>query len=364
MILGVTSDTDGTFTLPLQNATTTITVDWGDASSDVITTYNQAELTHTYASTSTNYDITISGQFGGIKTDNSGDKLLIKEIKNWGTTVLSSMYYAFAGATNLTITATDYPDVSAVASFQQAFISCSSITVIDMSNWDCTSATTFASCFQSCTSLTTFTKPTSTPLVNSFDSMFYVCTSLTAIDLSGLITANVTSMYLFARQCSSATSINLTGGVYTGITNWGESFFQCSSLVTLDMTNMVTSATTRLDYMFQNCTSLTTITSTGWVTTGVTNVINHMYNCPSLTSYGIDSWNIEAIANWTFFAGLCTLPTALYDATLIAWDAQNPIDSKSVTFGSSKYTGGGTAATARANLISTDLWSITDGGIA
>ena len=54
--------------------------------------------------------------------------------------------------------------------------------------------------------------------------------------------------------------------------------------------------------------------------------------------------------------------TADYDAWLLRLDATN---SNAVVgyFGSSKYTGGGAVATARASLV-TKGWTITDGGIA
>jgi hypothetical protein len=154
MVLGITSDTDGTFTLPLQNATTTITVDWGDASSDVITTYNQAELTHTYASTSTNYDITITGQFGGIKFNNGGDKVRLRNIQNWGSTVWSNCNGAFYDCTAMTITATDLPDTSAATDFTQAWRTCSSLTSFPLI--DTSSGTNFTDTWRSCTGLTSF----------------------------------------------------------------------------------------------------------------------------------------------------------------------------------------------------------------
>lgn len=51
----------------------------------------------------------------------------------------------------------------------------------------------------------------------------------------------------------------------------------------------------------------------------------------------------------TYFALGTTLPTARYDALLIAWEAQNPFDSLSPNFGSSTYTGGG-ASTSQSDL--------------
>jgi hypothetical protein len=84
----------------------------------------------------------------------------------------------------------------------------------------------------------------------------------------------------------------------------------------------------------------------------------------STTDEDFDIEGFGAISRLTNFATGVTLPTARYDALLINWDAQDPFDGMTVDFGGSRYTGGGTAAAARANLISTDLWTIADGGTA
>jgi len=65
------------------------------------------------------------------------------------------------------------------------------------------------------------------------------------------------------------------------------------------------------------------------------------------------------------------LSTSNYDATLIGWEATLQAaypsgvgypHSITITFGGSQYTGGGAADAARASLISTFGWTITDGG--
>ena len=62
-----------TFVLPLHSGTTSMTVSWGDGNSDVITAWNQAELTHVYASSGT-YQISCDGSFAGLKQSGSSDK--------------------------------------------------------------------------------------------------------------------------------------------------------------------------------------------------------------------------------------------------------------------------------------------------
>ena len=57
---------------------------WGDGTSDVITTYNQAETLHQYSSTGI-YEIRIGGLISGWNFDNQGDDDKILDISNWGT---------------------------------------------------------------------------------------------------------------------------------------------------------------------------------------------------------------------------------------------------------------------------------------
>ena len=79
---------------------------------------------------------------------------------------------------------------------------------------------------------------------------------------------------------------------------------------------------------------------------------------------GVASFNIGSATSITNFATGSTFTTAAYDAILIAWESQAPPTGLTVNFGNSKYTAGGAAAAARASLISTYGWTISDGGTA
>jgi hypothetical protein len=58
-----------TFILPLQNTTNNFVIDWGDGSSETVTTVTS--VIHTYASGGT-YQISFDGSFSGIKFNNTG----------------------------------------------------------------------------------------------------------------------------------------------------------------------------------------------------------------------------------------------------------------------------------------------------
>ncbi|MHA1714008.1 MAG: hypothetical protein ACTSXP_00050 [Promethearchaeota archaeon] len=58
-------------------------VQWDDGSRDSITTWNQTETTHTYASTGI-YKITITGTIIGWRFNNGDDRLKLLDISQWG----------------------------------------------------------------------------------------------------------------------------------------------------------------------------------------------------------------------------------------------------------------------------------------
>jgi hypothetical protein len=86
-------------------------VDWGDGSSDTITSANQAERTHTYPSVG-NYNIHIDGIMEGWNFYIVSDSYSVgMTITQWGDLGTKTWYDAFYDVSNLSITATDAPDL-------------------------------------------------------------------------------------------------------------------------------------------------------------------------------------------------------------------------------------------------------------
>jgi len=164
--------------------------------------------------------------------------------------------------------------------------------------------------------------------------------------------------------CSNMTSFTVGNTDISAATRLQDMFNGCSGLTLLSLTGFNTSLITTMVGMFSGCAALVEIDVSGFDMTSVTTVNGMFYSCFVADDIPMDAWIIESITDMTSMMINCALLTSRYDAILIAWDAQNPVDSLSPNFGASKYTGGGAAAAARANLISTDLWTITDAGIA
>ena len=193
----------------------------------------------------------------------------------------------------------------------------------------------------------TATDTPNTSLITSADSSFSDCTSLTTIpnfntwDMSNVISA--TRFIYMSSSSNSLTSLDMSGMNWSSCTNYGSA------------------GTNGFTRNLANCTSF-----------DVTNItLNSSSNISMYRMFrdiaddvvvGLDTWNIEKVNVFTGFLEGAKITTTEYDKLLISWAGQNAVDSLAVNFGTSQYTLGGSAASARADLISTDLWTITDGG--
>tara|TARA_R110002167_G_scaffold314374_1_gene520054 strand:- start:416 stop:1321 length:906 start_codon:yes stop_codon:yes gene_type:complete len=87
-------------------------VDWGDGTTDTITAYNQPEILHTYASSGV-YTIVCRGQLARWTWQGGSyvlDRLKIIDVSYWGGTNLNiNSPWAFFGAINMAVSATDSP---------------------------------------------------------------------------------------------------------------------------------------------------------------------------------------------------------------------------------------------------------------
>ena len=89
--------------------------------------------------------------------------------------------------------------------------------------------------------------------------MFYGCSSLASLDLTGLDTSSVTDMFCMFHGCSSLASLDLTGLDIGNVTLMGSMFYGCSSLASLDLTGFDTGNVTYMYGMFYGCSSLDTV---------------------------------------------------------------------------------------------------------
>jgi surface protein len=136
--------------LPLvSTGTYNFSVNWGDGTTDTITTWNQAQVTHTY-STSKLYQITITGTCYGWQFNGTGDRLKILSVEKWGNAFrLGNSTAYFYGCENLELQQVgDVLDLTGTTTLGAIFLNCFKLTKIGRVNeWDTTNITSTNSAF-------------------------------------------------------------------------------------------------------------------------------------------------------------------------------------------------------------------------
>lgn len=188
---------------------------------------------------------------------------------------------------------------------------------------------------------------------------FYGCTSLTGTSATDTPDwREVSSCNQCFRDCSLFNGAFGTPNT-AKVTNTAFMFFGCS-VFNQPVAFFDLDSCTDSNAMFFNCSLFNQPLGT-WNTENNQSFANMLNNCDAFDQ-DLSSLNIEKLLSLTGFMSLTPgLSTSNYDSLLIAWEAQNVKPSLTADFGNAFYSAGA-PATARANLIANDLWTINDGG--
>jgi surface protein len=295
------------FKLPLTTSTgLNCVVDWGDSATDTITNHLAAAVTHTYASSGT-YTVKITGNLLGWEFANSGDRLKILNIAQWGALNIS-VGNGFRGCTNLTCSAIDAPTIT-TTNLQNYFSACTNFNGA-IGNWNVSNVTNMTGMFSGASS---FNQNIGAWDVSKVTTMIFMFTSATAFnqDIGSWDTSNVTIMQSVFQ---SALSFN------------------------------------------QNIGS--------WNVSKVTNMFRMLNNATAFNQ-DISDWNIANVTNFSDFMALKT--NLNYSATNLdliynKWSLQSVKPNITISFGTIKYTASGQSG-KDVLTGAPNNWTITDGGI-
>ncbi len=168
--------------------------------------------------------------FPRIYFNNSGDRLKLLDVKQWGRFKWTSMVKAFFGTENAVFTAQDTPDFSQVASFSNMFRE-AHLANPYTKNWDVSNAVNMHWMFYRAYNATPDTSNWDTSQVSLFDGMFYEAFSANP-DTSTWQTANATDMGFMFYNAISANPDTSTWDI-TQVTNMANMF----KFVTLPLAN-------------------------------------------------------------------------------------------------------------------------------
>ena len=280
MILTALASSKNDYTVYLPEITgSNITIDWGDDTQEDYGTTGY--FSHKYSvSEPSNFDIKIIGDIKGLNSKDL-NKRTITGIKQWGTSKLESMEYAFYKQPLEFIANDEFGALQNITSFLYTFSGCSSLTSIPQGLFDnCTKVTNYKGTFSSCYHLASIPQGLfdNCTEVTDFSYTFSSCFDLTSIP-QGLFD-NCTEVTSFAGTffgCSSTSLTSIPQGLFdncTEVSSFESTFTSCHNLASIPQG------------LFDNCTKVTSFTGTFKFCPYLTSIPQGLFdNCTEVTSF-------------------------------------------------------------------------------
>jgi len=315
--------------LPLiSSGTYNFLVKWGDGNQDTITSWNQAEVTHTYSSEGV-YTINITGTITGWKFENRGDKLKIIEIKQWGCLRLGNFGGYFSGCSNMKLTANDSLDLRGITNLEHAFSFCSNLgSSGNMNSWNTSSVTDMSYMFFGASS---FNQPIGNWDTSRVTNMAYMFREASSFNqpIGNWNTSSVTDMsYMFF----GASSFNQPIGKWDTSRVFDMSFmFYGASSFNQPIGNWDTSRVTNMAYMFHGASSFNQLIGT-WDTSRVTNMAYMFYGASSFNQ-PINNWITSSVTDmsWMFHEA------SSFNQPIGNWNTSKVINMERMFHGASSF---------------------------
>ena len=133
--------------------------------------------------------------------------------------------------------------------------------------------------------------------VTDMAGMFGDCKLLENIDVSGFNTQNVVYMNWMFQDCLHLTSLDVSSFNTENVTDMAYMFYGCSKLESLDVSRFNTQNVTSMNYMFHSCNSLTSLNVSHFQTGNVTSMSGMFTGCNELTSLDVSGFNTENVVN-------------------------------------------------------------------
>ena len=319
----------GDFKFPLKDYAD-ITIDWGDDSTSNHT--DGVFPTHSYASSATfTIKVTVNDAAKDIGrmniANNNASKFLIRTVENWGEGKWSNFEQAFYGATNLTIPATDEPDLSLGPSMINAFTNCSSLLGGTFDDWITSNVTDMYGMFTGASAFNGDISLWDTSSVSNMGKMFYYASSFNrdintsgsswdtgAVtnmygmflgasafdgDISLWDTSNVNTMYQMFRE-ASAFDQDISSWNTSAVTNMKEMFFQATSFnrnINTSGSSWDTSSVARMDAMFRGASAFDGDISS-WDTSSVETIgMDQMFMYTNAFNQNLSGWCVTNISS-------------------------------------------------------------------
>ncbi|MBN1216190.1 MAG: DUF285 domain-containing protein, partial [Candidatus Lokiarchaeota archaeon] len=292
-LMSTSSSSSNQVKLPLESSGNyDFLVDWGDGNNNTITSWNQLEVTHTYASEGV-YTIRIDGTLIGWRFNDGGDKLKLLEIQQWGILRLGNSMCYFTGCTNLNLTTNDSLNLKGTTSLGLAFTNCTNIgSTGNLNSWDVSKVIDMYAMFWGATSFNQNIHNWSVSNVQDMGGMFAGASSFN----QPIDNWNVSSVIYMGGMFQNANSFN------QDIHNWSVSNVQYMSdmLQNANSFNQIigdwnVSRVIYMDYMFAGASSFNQSIG-NWDVSSVIRMDGMFSYATSFDQY-IGDWNVSRVTN-------------------------------------------------------------------
>ena len=135
--------------------------------------------------------------------------------------------------------------------------------------------------------------------------MFYGCSNLASVDVSGFNTSQITNMNSMFYGCDSLEKLDLSGFDTSRVKDMGWMFYGCGSLLTLEVGGFDTNCVTDMSWMFYGCGGLTDLQVGSFDTGKVTDMNNMFGRCGGLTSLNVSSFDTSHVTDMGWMFGGC-----------------------------------------------------------
>lgn len=286
------------------------------------------------------YRVEVTGIFPKIFFNNAGDRSKILAVEQWGNIIWEDMRYSFWGCNNISINATDAPDLSQVTDLWGMFRE-SSINQ-NINHWDVSNVTNIGNLFRDAKQFNQELSEWDVSNVTMMPQVFMNADKFNQ-DISSWDVSNVTNM---GAMFSGASHFNQDIG------NWNvenvslmNAMFQAASHFNQDISNWDVSNVTDMSLMFRVATNFNQ--PIGKWNTSKVNKLNRIFNFASNFNGDIGTWDIsnvtdlssifseaisfnQDISNWSLSQVVNTsfmLYGAIsFDQDLSSWDINNVIN--------------------------------------
>ncbi|EAF0837475.1 BspA family leucine-rich repeat surface protein [Listeria monocytogenes] len=245
-------------------------------------------------------EATLTGNFSSYFRNNVFTVLESVRIERSNLSRVTSFALAFygSGIEKVIIRDNNYPTAPSLLTTEGMFKNCSNLMEVDLSGLDTSAVTTMWDMFNSCRALEELDVSNfDTSSVTNMSYMFYDNRNLEVLDVSNLDTSSVTNMYAMFEDCTSLEELDVSNFDTSSVTDMYRVFNGCEKLKKLDVSNFDTSSATEMVQMFRNCSALEKLDVSNFNTSLVTDMRAMFAGCTSLEALDVSNFDTSSVTN-------------------------------------------------------------------